>query len=78
MMKGLSVLGTAAMFLVGGSIILHGIPAAHHLLEPVLAASGAFSLLVQVLIDGLVGVLAGALVLAGVSLVKKVLPAARG
>ena len=78
MMKGLSVLGTAAMFLVGGSIILHGIPAAHHLLEPLLAATGGFAWLVQILVDGLAGIVAGALVLAGVSLVKKVLPAARG
>lgn len=78
MMKGLSVLGTAAMFLVGGSIILHGIPPAHHLLEPVLAASGGFAWLVQILIDGLVGVLAGALVLAGVSLVQRVIGAFKG
>ncbi|MBT8765724.1 DUF808 domain-containing protein [Metapseudomonas boanensis] len=78
MMKGLSVLGTAAMFLVGGSIILHGIPAAHHLLEPVLAAAGPVAGVVQVLIDGLVGVLAGALVLVGVSLAKKVVSAVRG
>jgi predicted DNA repair protein MutK len=78
MMKGLSVLGTAAMFLVGGSIILHGIPAAHHLLEPVLSAAGGLSWLVQLVVDGLAGVLAGALVLAGVSLVKKVLSAVKG
>ncbi|MGQ7816849.1 hypothetical protein B6S59_10525 [Pseudomonas sp. A46] len=78
MMKGLSVLGTAAMFLVGGSIILHGIPAAHHLLEPLLAAAGGLSWLVQVLVDGLAGILAGALVLAAVSLAKRVISAARG
>jgi predicted DNA repair protein MutK len=30
MMRGLSVAGTAAMFLVGGGIIAHGIPALHH------------------------------------------------
>ncbi len=78
MMKGLSVLGTAAMFLVGGSIILHGIPAAHHLLEPVLASVGGFAWLVQLLVDGLAGIAAGALVLAGVSVVKKVLRAVRG
>ncbi|WP_271409603.1 DUF808 domain-containing protein [Pseudomonas sp. Q1-7] len=78
MMKGLSVLGTAAMFLVGGSIILHGIPAAHHLLEPLLHAAGGFAWLVQVLVDGLAGIVSGALVLAGVSLVKKVIAAVRG
>lgn len=78
MMKGLSVLGTAAMFLVGGSIILHGIPAAHHLLEPVLHAAGGLSWLVQILVDGVAGIVAGGLVLAGVSLVKKVIAAVRG
>ncbi|BAN51055.1 DUF808 domain-containing protein [Metapseudomonas resinovorans] len=78
MMKSLAVIGTAAMFLVGGSIILHGIPAAHHLLEPLLAAAGGFSWLVQILADGVVGVLTGALVLAGVSLVKKVIGAVKG
>jgi predicted DNA repair protein MutK len=30
LMRGLSVAGTAAMFLVGGGIIAHGIPALHH------------------------------------------------
>jgi hypothetical protein len=29
-MKTLSVLGTAAMFLVGGGILAHGLPALHH------------------------------------------------
>lgn len=29
-MKTLSVLGTAAMFLVGGGILVHGIPLLHH------------------------------------------------
>ena len=33
LMKGLSVAGTAAMFLVGGGIIVHGVPALHHLLD---------------------------------------------
>lgn len=30
LMKTLSILGTAAMFLVGGGILVHGIPALHH------------------------------------------------
>jgi len=30
MMKGISILGTAAMFMVGGGLLLHGFPAAHH------------------------------------------------
>lgn len=32
LMKGLSVVGTAAMFIVGGGILVHGIPFLHHLL----------------------------------------------
>ena len=33
LMKGLSVAGTAAMFLVGGGIFVHGIPPLHHTFE---------------------------------------------
>ena len=34
LMKALSVLGTAAMFLVGGGILVHGIPVLEHFIEP--------------------------------------------
>lgn len=37
LMKGLSVFGTAAMFIVGGEILLHGIAPVHHALEAGLA-----------------------------------------
>lgn len=67
LMKALSVLGTAAMFLVGGGIVVHGIPPAHHLVE----AQGA---LLGTVLNGLAGILTGAVVLAGVSLVAKCLP----
>jgi len=40
MMKGLSVAGTAAMFLVGGSILEHGVAPLHHLLEQAAAEAG--------------------------------------
>ena len=74
LMKSLSVIGTAAMFMVGGGILTHGIPAAHHLIEQ-LAASAAglpalgsvLSVLTAPLLNGLAGVVAGALVLAVVS-----------
>jgi hypothetical protein len=33
LMKFLSIAGTAAMFLVGGGILAHGIPPVHHLIE---------------------------------------------
>jgi predicted DNA repair protein MutK len=70
LMKGLSVAGTAAMFLVGGGILSHGWPALHHAVEGLVNASG-WPMLVSTLLDGLVGILAGALVLGGVSLSKK-------
>ncbi|MDZ7919554.1 DUF808 domain-containing protein [Rhodoferax sp.] len=62
LMKVLSVAGTAAMFLVGGGILVHGLPFLHHLLE---------GLPVGFVWDGLVGVVAGGLVLAGVTGVQR-------
>ena len=41
MMKGLSIAGTAAMFLVGGGIIVHGVPPLHHAIEAATHAAGA-------------------------------------
>ena len=40
LMKALSVLGTAAMFLVGGGILVHGVPALGHALEGWVAQVG--------------------------------------
>jgi predicted DNA repair protein MutK len=79
LMKTLAVAGTAAMFLVGGGILTHGLPGGHEVRHDLikLAASvpGVGALLVLVvplLADALVGVMAGALVLAGVSAVQSV------
>jgi uncharacterized protein len=75
LMKALSVLGTAAMFLVGGGILSHGLPPLHHLVEPLVAAAGPVGgPVVSLLADAVVGVVAGALVLAVVTGVKKLLP----
>ena len=83
LMKALSVLGTAAMFLVGGSIISHGVPPLHHFAEAAAAAIASWPVagallrpLAGVLIDGLVGVLAGALAVAAVTLVQRLRAAA--
>jgi hypothetical protein len=65
LMKLLSVAGTAAMFLVGGGILVHGLPPLHHLLQ---AVPGAFSWLAE----AGVGIAAGALVLAAVLLAQRV------
>ncbi|MFV0886263.1 DUF808 domain-containing protein [Metapseudomonas otitidis] len=73
MMKALSVIGTAAMFLVGGGILTHGIPAAHEPIHHLAEAAGAVGVAIPTLVNGVVGILAGAVVLMGVSLVKKVL-----
>ena len=72
LMKGLTVAGTAAMFLVGGGILMHGIPGASGLIEHLSQGAGATLQPVMALaLDALVGILAGALVLAGVSLLKR-------
>ena len=66
LMRALSVLGTAAMFLVGGSIIGHGFPAIHHLAEQlsvntsVVWGGQLLHIMMPLLIDALVGVLVGA------------------
>ena len=76
LMKGLSVAGTIAMFLVGGGILTHGIAPLRHWIEALAAkAGGLMASIVPVLGDAAVGVVAGALVLAAVRLVKKFWPA---
>jgi hypothetical protein len=68
LMKALSVLGMIAMFLVGGGILVHGVPALHHGLEHLAHGfGGAFEALMPMLVNGLVGVLAGALAVAVVT-----------
>jgi predicted DNA repair protein MutK len=56
LMKALSIAGTAAMFLVGGGILVHGIAPLHHWRE-------TQGVLIGLLADGTVGIAAGALVL---------------
>ncbi|WP_457323400.1 DUF808 domain-containing protein [Roseateles sp. P5_E11] len=72
LMKLLTVLGTAAMFLVGGGILVHGIAPLHHAIAHL--AEGQAWLVSAVLENGanaLIGVVAGALVLAAVTVVQK-------
>lgn len=77
LMKFLSVAGTAAMFLVGGGILVHGIAPLHHAIEAAGAAvaQGALGGLWQALatngLNGVVGIVAGALVLGAVTLLQK-------
>ena len=74
LMKALSVLGMIAMFLVGGGILVHGIPALHHGVEHlshVVHGMPALEGLLGVLANGLVGVAAGAATLAAVTYIGR-------
>lgn len=77
LMKTLAVVGTLAMFMVGGGILLHGIPASHevlhHAAEAVHAIPGAGSVLAALtpmVANALAGVVAGGVTLGVVGLVK--------
>ena len=70
LMRTLSILGTAAMFLVGGSIIGHGIPALHHLTEPMRNISA----LLPILFDGVLGLIVGAICVALFTIYTKIMP----
>ncbi|EKO3512829.1 DUF808 domain-containing protein [Vibrio fluvialis] len=75
LMKGLTVVGTAAMFLVGGGIVVHNVPVIHHWIEPVLMDLPNLSLvssLVPALLNGLIGVVAGLVIVAVMEVVHKV------
>lgn len=81
LMKTLSVAGTVAMFMVGGGILMHGMPGAHelfhHAAEAVSHWPGIGRLLAVIapsLLDTLSGIVAGALVLALVSSIQKLRP----
>ncbi|MCP1475195.1 putative DNA repair protein MutK [Pseudomonas sp. EB276 TE3739] len=78
MMKTLSVVGTAAMFLVGGGILTHGVPVLHHWIEGVGAAAGSAGFAVPMLLNGVAGIIAGAAVLAVVIVVGKLWRAIKG
>ena len=80
LMKGLSVAGTTAMFLVGGGIILHGIPPMQHAFERLTdglaelpAVGRTLRLLTLLAFDGTIGVIAGALVLSLVTGFRRLL-----
>jgi predicted DNA repair protein MutK len=77
LMKGLGLAGTAAMFLVGGGILAHGLP----FLEPWLADAerdaGPLGVVVPTLADATVGVVAGGLLVAAVEGGKRALGRSR-
>jgi predicted DNA repair protein MutK len=64
LMKFLSIAGTAAMFLVGGSLLVHGIPPLHHLSEPL-----GFPLSTG--LDAITGIVAGGVAVGLFTVVQK-------
>ncbi|MFQ6572851.1 DUF808 domain-containing protein [Pseudomonas sp. UM16] len=76
MMKSLSVIGTAAMFLVGGGILVHGVAPLHHAIEAFSQERGGA--LTGALLNGGVGIIAGAAVLAVVAVVGKIWRSVKG
>ncbi|WP_380178951.1 DUF808 family protein [Kalamiella sp. sgz302252] len=72
MMKVLTVVGTLAMFLVGGGIIAHGVPALHHFIEHLAADhSGIIGSLISNGANLVVGFIVGSIVLCVVNLAGK-------
>ncbi len=69
LMRGLSIAGTAAMFLVGGGILVHAIPALHHFVLGL--APDNLAWLANALGSVVVGILIGTVVLAGVTLFQR-------
>ncbi|MCK8084003.1 DUF808 domain-containing protein [Vibrio sp. 1CM8B] len=75
LMKTLAVVGTAAMFLVGGGIVVHNVPAIHHLIEPIIMDFRGHTVataVVPTLLNGVIGVLAGLIVVAVWTVVGKI------
>ena len=75
LMKGLSVAGTVAMFIVGGSIFMHGLPGTHELYHWVSGApsepqSLLWSALAPTLLDTLAGMIVGAVGLMAVTVTR--------
>ena len=63
LMKALSIAGTAAMFLVGGSILVHGIAPLSHVIEQASLVAGSMAGMAVMLVEALLGIVAGALAL---------------
>jgi len=78
LMKALSIAGTAAMFLVGGGILTHGVPLLHHLVEDfgeeaadVPALGAIIGPLAPMVLNAIAGIVAGAVAFAIVSGIKR-------
>lgn len=85
LMKTLSVVGTAAMFLVGGGILMHGIPGGHQLLHSAAAlvenlptVGSVLAWFSEPVVNGIGGILAGILVLLAVKIITGLWQQIRG
>ena len=77
LMRFLSIAGTAAMFMVGGSIIGHGLSFVHHfsehLIEILQPISGVLTAIAPLLLDAIVGLVVGAICVVAFTLAKPLL-----
>ncbi|ENY5165022.1 TPA: DUF808 domain-containing protein [Vibrio parahaemolyticus] len=74
LMKLLTIVGTAAMFLVGGGIVVHNVPAIHHFVEPIIMNFSGHSVataILPILLNGIIGFVAGLIVVAVWTMVEK-------
>lgn len=76
LMRGLSIVGTAAMFMVGGSLLVHGIAPIEHWVQTIITPMGGIAaVLGPVLVHVVVGAIIGAAVVVCVELWHKLRPA---
>lgn len=74
LMKLLTIVGTAAMFLVGGGIVVHNVPAIHHFVEPIIMNFSGHSVataILPILLNGIIGFVVGLIVVAVWTVVEK-------
>ncbi|RDV26730.1 DUF808 domain-containing protein [Alteromonas aestuariivivens] len=71
LMKTLAILGTIAMFLVGGGILTHNIPLLHHFSESLTQLAPALVSVLPVIIDGIFGFIAGTLLVGVMSVANR-------
>ncbi len=72
LMRFLTVIGTVAMFMVGGGILVHGIPYFHHITAAI--ANLPLGGILEILFNAVCGVVAGAilvLIISGISKLKE-------
>lgn len=71
-MKTLSVVGTLAMFLVGGGIVVHGIAPLHHAIEQFAQQQNSFiSMMIPTLLNLVLGFIIGGIVVLLVKIVSR-------